>query len=70
MIIELIDKETINDKPIKVRDVFRWLLDSKAVRFLLMTESAYSINELKKIKKSLYFKNTFSDFSKESTVKL
>ena len=53
MTMELMDKDAIYDGPIKVRDVSRWPLDSEAVRFLLVTESAYSIEELEKVEKQV-----------------
>jgi hypothetical protein len=54
---EIMNKEAKDDGPIKVYDAIRWPLDSKAVKFLLMTESTYSISELKKVKKPLPFQN-------------
>jgi hypothetical protein len=65
----LMNKESIYDGPMKVRDVDRWPLDCKAVKFLLMTESAYSIHELKKVKKSPAFLES-SNVSKASTIQL
>ena len=53
--MELMNKEAKDNGPIKVYDTIRWPLDSKAVKFLLMTESAYSISDLKKVKKPLPF---------------
>ena len=50
--MELMHKEAEYKGPIKVRDVHRWPLDSEAVNFLLMTESAYSIDELIKVRKA------------------
>lgn len=47
--MELMHKDAKYDGPIKVRDVNRWPLDSEAVKFLLLTESAYSIEELEKV---------------------
>jgi hypothetical protein len=49
--MELMDKEAKYDGPIKVRDVRRWPLNCKAAQFVLMIESAYSIDELMKVKK-------------------
>lgn len=43
--MELMHKDAKYDGPIKVRDVSRWPLDSIAVQFLLITASAYSIEE-------------------------
>jgi len=51
--MELMHKDAKYDGPIKVRDVSRWPLDSKAVQFLLVTESAYSIEELEKVEKQV-----------------
>ena len=51
MTIELMHKDAKYDRLIKVRDVSRWPLDSKAVQFLLVIESAYSIEELEKVEK-------------------
>lgn len=69
MTMELMNKEAKDGGPVKVYDTIRWPLDSKAVRFLLATESAYSISELKKVKKHLPFKiYLLSDFSKASTL--
>ena len=53
--MELINKEAKYDGPMYVRDIRLWPLDSKAVQFLLMTESAYSIDELRKVKQHLSF---------------
>jgi hypothetical protein len=53
---ELMHKEAKCDGDIEVRDVRRWPRDSKAVKFLLKTKSAYSIDELKEVKKHLSFK--------------
>ena len=57
MAMELMNKEAKDDGPIKVYDTIRWDLDSKAVKFLLMTESTYSISELKKVKKPIPFED-------------
>ncbi|KAH7364007.1 hypothetical protein BKA65DRAFT_490193 [Rhexocercosporidium sp. MPI-PUGE-AT-0058] len=46
--MELMQKDAQYDGPIKVRDVSRWPLDSKAVDFLLLTATAYSLEELEK----------------------
>ncbi len=51
--MELMHKDAKYDGPIKVRDVSRWPLDSKAVQFLLVTETAYSIEELEKVGKQV-----------------
>ena len=64
MAMELMHKEAEYDGPIKVRDVGRWPLDSKAVQFLLMTESAYSIDDLTTVKKDLCFKTYLLTLSK------
>jgi hypothetical protein len=53
--MELMHKEARYDGPIKVDDVIRWPLDSKAVQFLAKTESTYSISELINVKKLLPF---------------
>ncbi len=53
MTMELMHKDARYDGPIKVRDVSRWPLDSKVVQFLLVTESAYSIEELEKVEKQV-----------------
>ncbi|OCK90694.1 uncharacterized protein K441DRAFT_239436 [Cenococcum geophilum 1.58] len=54
--MELMHKDAKYDGPIKVRDVSRWPLDSIAVQFLLITASAYSIEEeLAKVAKQASF---------------
>jgi hypothetical protein len=55
VVMELINKDSRIDGPIKVHDLHRYPLDSKVVQFLLRTESAYSIDELKKVIKSPSF---------------
>jgi hypothetical protein len=50
------DKEAKDGGPIEIRNIRRWPLDSKAVQFLTMTASAYSINELMEVKKPYIFK--------------
>jgi hypothetical protein len=55
VVMELMHKEARYDGPIKVNDAIRWPLDSKAVNFLLMTESTRSISQLKNVKKFLPF---------------
>jgi hypothetical protein len=49
-------KEAKCDKDIKVRDSRRWPYNSKAVKFLLKTKSAYLINELIEVR-STYLLN-------------
>ncbi|PVH70500.1 hypothetical protein DL98DRAFT_619281 [Cadophora sp. DSE1049] len=46
--MELMHKDAKYEGPIKVRDVSRWPLDSEAVKFLLLTATACSIEELEK----------------------
>jgi hypothetical protein len=57
-------KEAKCDEDIEVLDSCRWLCDSKAVKFLLKTKSAYLINELIEVKKHLSFKPYLLTFSK------
>jgi hypothetical protein len=66
--MELMHKDARYDGPIKVRDVSRWPLDSKVVQFLLVTESAYSIEELEKVEKLNIFGSPSANFSKASAV--
>jgi hypothetical protein len=61
---ELMHKEAKCDGDIEVRDGRRWPRDSKAVKFLLKTKSAYSIDELIEVKKHLSFKSYLLTFSK------
>jgi hypothetical protein len=61
---ELMHKEAKCDGDIEVRDVRRWPRNSKAVKFLLKTKSAYSIDELMEVKKHLSFKLYLLTFSK------
>jgi hypothetical protein len=56
------NKELIYNKLIKIRNINRWPLDCKVVKFLLMTESVYLIYKLKKVKKSLVFLKSFNVF--------
>jgi hypothetical protein len=65
---ELMHKEAKCDGDIDVRDGRRWPHDSKAVRFLLKTKSAYSIDELIEVNKHLSFKLYLLTFFKESTL--
>ena len=55
--MELMNKKAKDNGPIKVYNTIRWPLNSKAVKFLLMIESAYSISDLKKVKKPLPFQD-------------
>jgi hypothetical protein len=51
--MELVHKDSNYEGPIKPYDIRRW--PPKAVQFLPMTESAYSIDELTKVEKYLLF---------------
>lgn len=51
--MELMHKEARYSGGIQVRDVRRWPLDSKPVKFLLMTETARSIKTLQEVEKTL-----------------
>ncbi len=70
MVMELMNKESVNDGPIMIHDTRRWPPDSKAAKFLLLTDSAYSINELKSVKKPLCIYKLSSNFPKASTDQL
>ena len=51
--IDLVDKDVKYEGPIKVCDTCLW--SNKAVQFLSRTESAYSINKLIEVNKTLPF---------------
>jgi hypothetical protein len=53
--MELMHKESKYDGPMHIRDPHRWPLDSKPVQFVLMTEAAYSIDELLEVEDPLPF---------------
>lgn len=63
--MELMHKDAEYDGPIKVRDLSRWPLDSKAVQFLLLTATAYSIEELEKVENK-YYGSSSANFPKHS----
>jgi hypothetical protein len=59
-------KESKYDGPMHIRDPHRWPLDSKSVQFVLRTEVAYSIDELREVEYPLPLRNAFSNSSEAS----
>lgn len=65
--MELVEKETTNDGPIKVRDVRRW--PANALQFLSAIDSASSFDELIKVQEiPIYTVYTLLILSKAPTL--
>lgn len=57
-------KDAHYDRPIKVRGLSLWPLNSDIIQFLLLTATAYLIKELKKVKPTNVFSSSSANFPK------